>query len=71
MPSRRVVEVHEALSGLPPDEIARHYEDARKAIPRLEGGPAAIARFTQLLEKLRELYATAAESGHGMLTFLV
>jgi hypothetical protein len=67
----RVVEVHEALQALPADVIARHYEDARKAIPQLERGLAAIARFDQLFEQLRSVYAKAAKSGHGMLTFLV
>jgi hypothetical protein len=67
----RVVEVHDALNALPADVIARHYEDARKAIPQLERGPASIARFTQLFEQLRAVYAKTATSGHGMLTFLV
>jgi hypothetical protein len=67
----RVLEVHQALSALPPDVISRHYENARKAIPQLERGPAAIAQFAGLFEQLCEVYATAAESGHSMLTFLV
>lgn len=67
----RVAEIHEALEALPADVIARHYEDARKAIPQLERGPAAIAQFTQLFEHLRKVYAKAAKSGHGMLTFMV
>ena len=67
----RVVEVHEALEALPEGVIARHYESARKAIPQLERGPAAIALFEQLFEQLRAVYADAAASGRGMLTFLV
>ncbi len=67
----RVLEVHEALSALPADVIERHYEDARRAIPTLERGPASIARFTELFARLRAVYAAAAKSGHGMLTFLV
>ncbi len=67
----RVAEISEALTRLPEDVIARHYEEARKAIPRLESGPASVARFTQLFERLREAYANAAGSGHGMVTFLV
>lgn len=67
----RVVAVHEALSGLPSDVIARHYEDARKAIPQLERGPSSMARFSRLFEQLLAVYATAAENDHGMLTFLL
>lgn len=67
----RVVEVHEALEALPEDAIARHYEEARKAIAQLEGGLASVTRFTHLFEELRAVYAAAASNGHGMLTFLV
>ena len=67
----RVAEVHAALAKLPADTVARHYEAARRALPRLAAGPAAIERFTQLFERLREVYAKANASGFGMLTFMV
>ncbi len=73
IPPSEVAEVGEALSALPDDVIARHYEDARKAIPKLERGPAQ--RWRALHGALRaatqKMYANAAEGGHGMVTFLV
>lgn len=67
----RVAEVHAALAKLPADTVARHYEDARKAVPRLPRGPAAVERFASLFERLREVYAKASASESGMLTFMV
>lgn len=67
----RVAEIHAALSKLPPDVIARCFEPARRAMPRLATGPAAIARFAALHERLCATYAKAAANAQGMLTFLV
>ncbi|HSO33449.1 MAG TPA: DUF1877 family protein [Labilithrix sp.] len=69
--AERAAEVHAALEKLPADTIARHYEDARKAVPRLPRGPEAVERYTGLFERLREVYAKASASKSGMLTFMV
>lgn len=67
----RVAEIDAALAKLPPDTIARHYEAARRALPKLQGGSATIARLTKRFERLRAVYAEANAKGHGMLTFMV
>jgi hypothetical protein len=70
--AKRVLQIHQALSALPSDVIARHHEQARRAIGhRLRPGAESIARFTQLFERLRDVYIKAAAEGHGMLTFMV
>ncbi len=67
----RVALIAAGLEALPADIIAKHYEQARRAIPKLERGPAAIARFAELHERLRAVYATAAAKGQSLLTFMV
>ena len=67
----RAAAVHTALARLPADTVAQHYESARKAVPQLPRGPEAVARYTLLFERLREVYAKANASGSGMLTFMV
>lgn len=67
----RVVEIHEALEALPEDVIARHYEEAKRAVAQLESGFASLTHLTRLFEDLRAVYAKAAVDRQGMLTFLV
>jgi len=67
----RVVEVHAALEALPEDVVAKHYEDARRAITQLESGFPSATQLSLMLEELRAIYERAAANGHGMLTFLV
>ena len=67
----RVAEIDAALAKLPADTIARHYDAARRALPKLRGGSAAIERLTQRFELLRAVYAEANAKGNGMLTFMV
>ena len=66
---KRVKEIAKALTALADDTIARHYEAARRAMAgKLD--PAAVGRYSDLFEQLRELYVAAATEDQGMLTYM-